>query len=317
MQSTATSQGIHSRVGGVANGASSGYGGRAGKWGTGIAAAVGAAFVAGSYVSYVHAEEGNDVAREAVSPSAFQPLMLEQVQRLNHNTNVFTFALPEDCEEFSMPVASCVVVKAGTDEEGKPVIRPYTPINKKGSDKLELLVKVYPDGKGSSFIFNLKPGDELEFKGPFVKLAYAANMKKEIGMLAGGTGVTPMLQVLREILDNPEDKTKVTLVFGNQSERDILLRKELDQMVAEHPDQFKVHYMLDSAPEHWNGGKGFVTTDVIRAHLPAPSDDSMVFVCGPPPFVKAVAGAKNGMKQGDLSGALKDCGYAESAVFKF
>merc|ERR1712107_857764 len=56
----------------------------------------------------------------------------------------------------------------------------------------------YPEGVVSKHLCSLKAGDSIEVKGPFEKLAYKANMKKEIGMVAGGSGITPMLQILKE-----------------------------------------------------------------------------------------------------------------------
>jgi ferredoxin-NADP reductase len=57
--------------------------------------------------------------------------------------------------------------------------------------------------------------------------------------IAGGTGITPMLQVANEVLRNPDDKTEVSLIFGNVSEDDILLRKEIDKLAKQHKN-FKV-----------------------------------------------------------------------------
>lgn len=51
-------------------------------------------------------------------------------------------------------------------------------------------------------------------------------------------------------------------------------------------------YVLDKAPAKWAGGVGYVTKDIIQKHLPAPSEDSIVFVCGPPPMMKAISGPK-------------------------
>lgn len=72
-----------------------------------------------------------------------------------------------------------------------------------------------------------------------MKIKYEPNMKESIGMVAGGTGITPMLQVLEHILANPNDRTKVHLVFANEEERDILLKPRLDALAKTHSGSFK------------------------------------------------------------------------------
>ena len=75
-------------------------------------------------------------------------------------------------------------------------MRPYTPVIFPGSDThLDLVVKSYAAGKMSKHIGNLEVGDTLEVKGPLPKYPYKPNAKKHIAMIAGGTGITPMLQV--------------------------------------------------------------------------------------------------------------------------
>jgi cytochrome-b5 reductase len=103
---------------------------------------------------------------------------------------------------------------------------------------------------------SLKAGDTIMMKGPWKRLEYEANKYKKIGMIAGGTGLTPMLQVLREVLNNPLDKTKVTLVYGNQSEDQILLKDRLDAMAKDA--RFNVVYTVDRAAEGWTGETGYV-----------------------------------------------------------
>ncbi len=62
---------------------------------------------------------------------------------------------------------------------------------------------------------------------------------------AGGTGITPMLQLIRDIFRNTSDRTELALLFANQSEEDILLRDELEQVKKEHPDKFQLWYTVD------------------------------------------------------------------------
>ena len=97
-----------------------------------------------------------------------------------------------------------------------------------------------------------------------------------------------MLQIIRAICRNPQDKTVVNLIFANVNEEDILLKKELDELAAKH-DNFNVYYVLNNPPAGWTGGVGFVTADMIREHLPAPAKDVKVLLCGPPPMIKAMS----------------------------
>lgn len=61
----------------------------------------------------------------------------------------------------------------------------------------------------------------------------------------GGTGITPMLQLVRQVARDEGDKTQLALIFANQTEADILLRQELEEVQAQHPDKFKLWYTVD------------------------------------------------------------------------
>merc|ERR1711879_181632 len=82
----------------------------------------------------------------------------------------------------------------------------------------------------TQYLKGLKAGDEMCFKGPIPKHPYKSNQFEEIGMIAAGTGITPMWQLIQEIAANPSDKTKVTLLYGNKTEADILLREKFDEL---------------------------------------------------------------------------------------
>jgi cytochrome-b5 reductase len=106
---------------------------------------------------------------------------------------------------------------------------------------------------------------------------------KNLGLIAGGTGITPMLQIIRDIAHNPDDHTIVHLIFANQTEEDIFLRQELESLPR---DRFHLWYTLDRPPADWKYSTGFINADMCKKHLPAPGPDSYYFVCGPPPMVK-------------------------------
>lgn len=60
----------------------------------------------------------------------------------------------------------------------------------------------------------------------------------------------------------------------------------MEELQARHPNQFKLWFTLDQPPEDWTYSKGFVSADMIREHLPAPAEDVLLLLCGPPPMVQ-------------------------------
>lgn len=260
----------------------------------------------------------------ALSPSEFRGFRVVSSEPVSRNTRLIRLELPSSNHVAGLTVASCIVVRAEID--GKVVQRPYTPISLKTQrGHMDLLIKSYPPPGGimSRHLHGVRPGGEIEVKGPFKKFDYEANRWKRVGMIAGGTGITPMLQVIREILGNSLDATTVSLVFANVSEQDILLRDELDALAYLFPGRFSVHYTLDQKPTsgRWTGGVGFVSEAQIRAHLPPPGprpEDVLVLVCGPKGMVEHLAGPRGPKdSQGELQGLLKAVGYDPQSVYKF
>jgi cytochrome-b5 reductase len=255
----------------------------------------------------------------ALDPKNFKKFTLQEIYPISHNTRRYRFGLEHEDQKLGLNVASCLVVKAPIGENGKDVIRPYTPVSDT-EDKgfFDLVVKSYPNGVMSKHFGSLNPGDALEFKGPFPKIEYKPNMKKKIGMIAGGSGITPMYQVIGKILQNPNDKTQISLIYANLSENDILLKQELDTLARRHRDRFKVHYTIDKATKYWKGDTGFVTENLVSKYLPTPDENNAIYVCGPPSMMKWISGEKApDFSQGELTGLLKKMGYKESHVFKF
>jgi cytochrome-b5 reductase len=131
----------------------------------------------------------------------------------------------------------------------------------------------------------LNIGDSIRVKGPKGQFKYSPTLSREIGMIAGGTGITPMLQIIRAALNNPADRTRLALIYANVNPEDILLKTELDALVLANPHRFKVYYVLNNPPPAWNGGAGFVTKEHIQTHMPPTSEDIKILLCGEPhPF---------------------------------
>lgn len=250
----------------------------------------------------------------------FIPLVLEKVEVVNHNTKRFRFKLPEEDAVSGLSVASAILTKYKGPEMQKPAVRPYTPVSDEDErGYLDLVVKRYPNGPMSEHMHDMKEGQSLDFKGPIPKYPWETNKHEHIALIAGGTGITPMYQLCRAIFKNPQDKTKVTLVFGNIKEEDILLKKEFEDLEKEFPQRFRAFYTLDQPPESWQQGGGHINKELLQTVLPKPdSTNFKAFVCGPPGLYKAISGTKKSpADQGELSGILKELGYSQEQVYKF
>ncbi|KAF5207623.1 Nadh--cytochrome b5 reductase [Thalictrum thalictroides] len=214
--------------------------------------------------------------------------LVERIQ-LSHNVAKFKFALPTPSSVLGLPIGQHISCR-GKDALGEDVIKPYTPTTLDSDvGYFELVIKMYPQGRMSHFFRELRVGDYMSVKGPKGRFKYQPGEVKAFGMLAGGSGITPMFQVARAILENPKDKTNVHLIYANVTFEDILLKEELDSLASNYPGRFKVYYVLNQPPEEWNGGVGFVSKEMIQEHLPAPASDIRILRCGPPPMNKAMA----------------------------
>lgn len=179
---------------------------------------------------------------------------------------------------------------------------------------------------------SLVPGQTLTVKQvPFLhEFDYQPNKYAHLTLIAGGAGITPFLQLLRTAFNDPEDKiTKFSLVYANKTASDILLKDEFDDLQKKFPERFHVQYVLskpsESGAREKNVEAGYITKDILRRALPsakAQSQDvsqSKVLICGPPPMLAAVAGAKGafGWTQGSVGGLLGELGVPKDGVFKF
>ncbi|KAI0275415.1 hypothetical protein BC834DRAFT_840227 [Gloeopeniophorella convolvens] len=262
--------------------------------------------------------------KSPLDPERFLDLTLTAVEPYNHNTARFVLALPPG-EAALLPITSLVLVRAAEggplDKKGNPVVRPYTPVSRADKEgELVLLIKKYESGVLSKYVHEqLKPGDKLAIKGPLLKFPYKANEFEHVALIGGGSGITPLYQLLDHALADPVNRTRFTLLYANVTEADILLRKELDALQRAHPERLRIVHTLDSPPAGWAGAAGYVNADLLKAHVPPASvgDKVKVLICGPPGQVNAIAGKKEGMKQGPVGGILKELGYTEDQVFKF
>lgn len=246
----------------------------------------------------------NSGGASVLSPTTPREFPLIQKTVLSHNSAVYRFSLPRPNDTLGLPIGQHVSVLATIN--GKHIRRSYTPTSSDDVDKgyFDLLIKTYPTGNISKLIGNLPIGSSIFVLGPKGNFVYTPNLVSTLNMIAGGTGITPMYQIITAIARNPLDKTKINLIYANVNEEDILLKPELDALAAAatRPNQINIYYVLNNPPpEGWTGGVGFVTPEIIQANCtpPPPTNDDenssldfsksvKLLVCGPPPMVSAI-----------------------------
>ncbi|ELU40317.1 cytochrome-b5 reductase [Rhizoctonia solani AG-1 IA] len=220
----------------------------------------------------------------ALDKDNFKEFAVKKVEPYNHNTANFTLELPAG-EATLLPVSGLVYLKASESDPNATIGRPYTPVSDPQKEgEVTFVIKRYDTGKLTPYLHNLKPGDKVSVKGPIVKRPWKNNEFEEVVLIAGGSGITPMYQLLTHALAQPEDKTKFKLLFGNVTPADVLLKEEFDQLKAKHGDRFDVIYTVDKGDKNWTGSTGFITKDFLKKEIAPASlgDKVMVFVCGTP-----------------------------------
>ncbi|GAA5880530.1 hypothetical protein JCM8547_002039 [Rhodosporidiobolus lusitaniae] len=246
---------------------------------------------------------------------------LVSIDYVNHDSRLYRFALDHEEQPLGLPVGQHVYARLrrkvcpGDAEksgaavvEGELVQRAYTPVSKGGAKGyLDLLIKVYfktadfPEGGKMTLGFEeLQVGDIVEFKGPLGSFEWIGagacrwrgveRKVKHVAMICAGSGITPILQVLRGVIHDPNDTdTKLYCVNANKTEADILMRAELEELERQVGSQrFKHHLVLSRHTDDWKYGRGRINKAVLQVHFPPPSEDTMVLFCGPDPLIEAL-----------------------------
>jgi Na+-transporting NADH:ubiquinone oxidoreductase subunit F len=147
-----------------------------------------------------------------------------------------------------------------------------------------------PPGIMSSYIFSLKPSDQVYVSGPYGEF-FAKETDAEMVFIGGGAGMAPMRSHIFDQLRRLKSKRKITFWYGARSKREMFYVEDFDMLARENPN-FTWHCALsDPLPEdNWTGFTGFIHNVVYEEHLknhPAP-EDCEFYMCGPPMMNSAV-----------------------------
>jgi len=196
------------------------------------------------------------------------------------------------------------------------VMRAYTPMGC-GAGYVDFVIKVYfanvhprfPDGgKLTQLLNGLNAGDTIEVKGPLGEYIFNTDVKEaagvpkslttfthtvtgvdtsfdKIGFIAGGSGITPVLQTCHALVADKQRDMSISILFANRTVDDILCKELLDHLQTD--PRVRVWYTVDVQPADasWKYSVGFISEAMIADQLPPPAPKTMIFMCGPPPMI--------------------------------
>eukprot|EP00927_Polykrikos_kofoidii_P071522 TRINITY_DN67784_c0_g1_i1.p1 TRINITY_DN67784_c0_g1~~TRINITY_DN67784_c0_g1_i1.p1 ORF type:complete len:279 (-),score=40.61 TRINITY_DN67784_c0_g1_i1:88-924(-) len=245
------------------------------------------------------------------------------------DTHRFTFALESPDALLGLPVGHHVQVSL---PGSSGISRAYTPTTGDATrGSFDLVVKVYPQGQVSTYLDSLQVGDAAEIAGPSGEITYKNKGVFEIkdsfddttrelhctsiGMIAGGTGITPMYQIAAHVAASCEECLHMSLVFANRTPADVMLREELESL-GERCSNFHMKYIVDAVPPatdggaaapQWSGATGRISSEILREALEKlPKRPELICVCGPPGFHRFVRGL-----------LIEDLSYGAEEIFEF
>ncbi|CAG8970698.1 hypothetical protein HYALB_00003453 [Hymenoscyphus albidus] len=264
--------------------------------------------------------DGENLTIESTTPrstflrnKAWTKAVLKSKKDASSDTRIFTFTLEHTDQTVGLPIGQHLMMRLRDPFTREAIIRPYTPVSE-GTNKgtLDVLVKIYFDtpeqagGKMTKALDAIPIGHFVDFKGPIGKFEYLghgnctisskARFVKKFIMICAGSGITPIFQVLRAVLQNEKDETKCLVLNGNRLEADILCREEIDGLVKGREERCRLIYALTQPDEKWMGAKGRVGRDWLEKEVGSyTGGEEMILICGPKPLENSVKGILNGM----------------------
>jgi ferredoxin-NADP reductase len=171
-----------------------------------------------------------------------------------------------------------------TADDGYQAERSYSIAAPADGERVELTVENVDDGEVSPYLTEeARSGDELEIRGPVGGyFVWDADHPGRVLLVGGGSGIVPLMAMIRQ-----RGQVPTTLLYSARTLEDVIYREELEHLQRDGLDV--VLTLTRSQPEGWTGHSRRVDTDLLAEVAPPPDGRSVAFVCGPTPFVEAVA----------------------------
>ena len=222
--------------------------------------------------------------------SKFHKLTIQKIIKETADAVSILFDVPANLkEEFSFSAGQYITLKAIIND--KEVRRAYSICASPNSNKLKVAVKAVENGVFSTFATSvLKEGDAIDVSAPEGKFLLNPEANKNYIAFAAGSGITPVLSMIKAVLES-ENTATFTLIYGNKSSKKTIFKSELDALLKQYPSNFKLHYVLsqerDSSSQFGRIDKGITNYFIKNIHKEMAFDAA--FLCGPEEMISIVS----------------------------
>jgi ferredoxin-NADP reductase len=177
-----------------------------------------------------------------------------------------------------------------TAADGYQAQRSYSIASPPEDELLTLTVERVDNGEVSPYLVDdLRAGDQFELRGPIGGyFVWTAAMGAPLCLIAGGSGVVPLMAMLRH-RDRRKIRAPASLLYSSRSLDDVIYRAELDAMARREPHLRIVNTLTRKQPEGWMGRRGRIDKALLAEACFPPRENPKIFVCGSTPFVEDVS----------------------------
>ena len=217
-----------------------------------------------------------EVLRDGIALQTKQ-MRVETLEALTHDIHRLVLS----GEKLEYKPGQYVDIKIPDSDE----VRSFSMANLPGH-QLELMIKVYPDGKFSSLLADgeIQEGHELEVTGPYGVFTLRKNSDRPLLFIGGGAGMAPILALLRSLAEQGSTRPAV-YYYGARGPQDLFHQDELAKLEQRLPNFRFVPALSECDEEEWSGEQGLITDVVERCEEELGEVDA--YLCGPPPMVDA------------------------------
>ncbi|KPA85957.1 putative mitochondrial NADH-dependent fumarate reductase-like protein [Leptomonas pyrrhocoris] len=239
--------------------------------------------------------------KHALSKDKWVPVVVRESRagdQFGVGSRVLRFNLPGSAQTSGLAVGEFIGIRGEWD--GQQLIGYYSPINMP-DDRGRISILARGDkGNLQEWISSMRPGDSVEMKAcgglhidlrPQQKqMLYRKSVVRKFALIAGGSGVAPMLQIIKAALSRPyvDNVETIRLIYAAEDEYELTYRELLARYRKDNPDKFNVGFVLNNPPEGWTEGVGYVDRGSLQRLMPPPSKDLLVAICGPPVMQRSV-----------------------------